>query len=31
MEVVENIKMDPEEIGLGGVVWLRPGTSGELL
>jgi hypothetical protein len=30
----DNIKMDLSEIGLGGVdrlVWLRTGTSGELL
>jgi hypothetical protein len=28
---VENIRMDLVEVGWGGVVWLRIGTSGELL
>jgi hypothetical protein len=28
---VNNIKMDLREIGWSGLVWLRIGTSGELL
>jgi hypothetical protein len=28
---VNNIKMDPREIGWSGLIWLRIGTSGGLL